>query len=70
MSARRRRRRGAQGQSVQPRGESARDGQSRGQKDEGVKTEREIRTQRKTLSAPDHLEASHSTFFQVNNHRR
>lgn len=60
-----RRRRGAQGQSVQPRGESAKDGQSRGQKDEGVtkEREREIRTQRKTLSAPDHLEESHSTFF-------
>lgn len=56
-------RQGAQGQSVQPRGESTKDGQSRGQKDEGVKKGREIRTQRKTLSAPYHLEASHSTFF-------
>lgn len=34
-------RQGAQGQSVQPRGESTKDGQSRGQKDEGVKSERE-----------------------------
>lgn len=61
-----RRRQGVQGQSVQPRGGIAKDGQSRGQKDGGVKKEREIITLRKTLSAPNHLEASHSTFFPVN----
>lgn len=43
--------------------ESTKDGQSKGQRDEGVKKEREISTQRKTLSAPYHLEESHSTFF-------
>lgn len=31
---------------------------------------REIRTQKKTLSAPDHLEVPHSTFFLVNNHQK
>lgn len=56
-------RRGAQGQSVQPRGESTKDGQSRGQGDEGVEKAKEISTQRKILLAPYHLEASHSTFF-------
>lgn len=59
----RRMRQRAQGQSVQPRGESAKDGQSRGQGDEGVKKEKEIRTQRKIPLACYHLEASRSAFF-------
>lgn len=44
-------RRRAQGQSVQPRGESARDGRSRGQKDEGVKKERDQDPVENTVSS-------------------
>lgn len=44
-------RRRAQGQSVQPRGESVRDGQSRGQKDEGVKKGRDQDPEENTVSS-------------------
>lgn len=36
----------------------------------GEEREGEIRTQRETLSARDHLDASHSHFFLVNNHQK